>query len=155
MHLSYGDEGKCTIPYKEHLWNVARERKKIGLSHYLVEGAWNDEGVEDSALAKGLVPIWRHQFDLFYNHMRKDDIVVILVGWDSILGVAEVTGEPEPYDKKEEGKFFSHTRKVRWIKDYDFDKRHMITPVKGFINTLHMVEQGTERWTNLMTVKLP
>ncbi len=155
MHLSYGNEGKRTIPTIERLWNIAKKKNRIGLSHYLVEGFWNDEGVPELALTKGLPPKWRSQFDIFYNQMGKHDIVVILSGQDSILGVAKVTEEKPKYDLKLEGKFFSHYREISWERDYDFDERLMITPVKGFVNSLDRVKQGTERWANLMTVKLP
>lgn len=88
MHLSYeGDK-------REELWNYARENKCIGLDYpSLVKDDWNkisndkkEEWLEDGSLSH----TWRNQFDRFCNKMKKGDIVLVLSGCDSLLGIAEI-----------------------------------------------------------------
>lgn len=117
--------------------------------------AWDEESVRENAITEGLPAIWRNQFDLFYNRMRKHDTVIILVGWDSVLGIAKVMDEEPTYDDELEEDFFPHTRNIKWKCDYNFENRHMIPPVIGFVNTLHIVEEGTDRWRSLTAVRFP
>lgn len=155
MHLNYGDvfdHSEC-LHNREMLWKYARENKKIGLNHDFVEGSWYNESIRETAIAKGLPTIWSNQFDIFYNSMIKHDIVVILAGLDSILGVAEVKDEEPNYNPESEENFFPHTRKVCWIHEYTFGNRHMIPSVIGFVNTINRVEPDTERWRSLTAVR--
>lgn len=150
MHLSYGKNNRRNL-----LWNYAKKNNIVGLDlPYIVEDDWNK--VKELAKERGISRIWEKQFEIFYNEMGKDDIVVILAGWDSILGVAKVDDEYPEYNEKIriEEEFFEHFRKVRWLKAYNFDNCFRLrNPVKGFNNTLQKVKQGSKWWTSLVTTE--
>ncbi|VVB51548.1 Uncharacterised protein [uncultured archaeon] len=149
MHLSYGRNYK-----RELLWNYAKENKIIGLDlPNIVNGDWNKE--KESARERGISGIWEKQFDIWYNDMGKGDIVMILAGWKSILGVAEIDDNYPEYNQEfsVKEKFFEHIRRVNWIKKYDFDE--VPCQVKGFYNTLRKVERGSKWWTSLANIELP
>lgn len=152
MHLSHGKNDR-----REYLWNYAKDNEIIGLDHSYVTGNWKDNSVKNKAIAKGLSIIWQRQFDTFYNEMRPDDIVVILAGWTSILGVAKIPENNQAgFDKKfrEKDEFFEHfRRKVEWVRKYDFDK--VPCQIKGFYNTLSKVKRDTNRWKCLANINLP
>lgn len=147
MHLSYG-EGI----HRERLWNYAKNNNVIGLDYpRVVTDNWirTPEEVRDL-----LPPIWRKQFNMFCYEMVIGDIVVILEGWLSLLGIAEVlTTHRYRRELSETEMFFDHVRDVRWLKKYDFGEHpRLIHPLKGFLNTLHRVERGTKRWRILSTI---
>jgi len=149
MHLSYG-EG--SIENRKRLWNYAKENNVIGLDYPgVVTDDWSRTPEEMRRL---LPPIWRKQFDMFCNEMEIGDIVVILEGWLSLLGIAEVLKRHEyRRELSETRKFFDHVREVRWLKKYDFGEHPRLpNPVKGFLNTIHRVEHGTNRWRILSTI---
>lgn len=156
MHLSYGNNHR-----REPLWDYAKENEVIGLDlPGIVDDSWNKEKVKELARRKGISAIWEKQFDIFYE-MERCDIVMILSGWKSILGVAKVAdGEPK-YDKKlkKEENFFEHIREVSWLKKYDFDKPFVLQEDVTFYNTLKMVKQdtawGAKTWTSLVNIELP
>jgi hypothetical protein len=50
------------------------------------------------------------------------------------------------------GAFFDHVREVDWIRKYSFEDRLEIPSVKGFNNTLAIVEQCSKRWSKLVAV---
>jgi hypothetical protein len=155
MHLSYGYNNR-----REPLWDYAKREEVIGLNHYTVSDNWNKDKVKERARSKGISAIWEKQFELFYNDMGKDDIVVILAGWNYVLGVAKSKKDkPRPYNPKLEDIFFPHTREVSWLKEYDFDKPLMLQEEITFYNTLKKVNQdtvwGIETWKKLVNIELP
>jgi hypothetical protein len=90
--------------------------------------------------------------------MKKGDVVVILEGWHSLLGIARVDDDSHQYDKglsKKENlnRFFDHVRQVKWEVKYEYG-RHPKLPVliRGFNNALSRVEKGTKWW--LMLTKI-
>ncbi len=150
MHLSYGRNNY----QREILWDYAKKNKAIGLDlPNKVDGKWNNEKVRKLARNKGISSIWEKQFDIFYG-MRKGDIVMILSGWKSVLGVGKVEKDDEPkYDKKLSGKFFEHTKNVKWLKEYGFNE--VQCQVDGFYNTLRRIEPATKWWSSLTNIELP
>jgi len=144
MHLSYDGEDK------EPLWNYAKENNVIGLDY---PSEVNDDWNHVSESVKERVPrIWVKQFEMFCNQMREGDIVIILEGWHSILGIAEVEDRKYRYEQglSENGVFFDHIRRVKWIKKHDYGKHPKLPrPVRGFRNTLYRVERNTGRWSIL------
>lgn len=149
MHLSYG-RGKRHM--REPLWEYAKKNDIIGLDlPDLVNDDWNKV---KELVKERISGNWQRQFELFYNQMKKGDIVVILSGWKSVLGVAEVTDNKPKYDKKlkVEENFFEHVRGVSW---YPFDEPHVLKyQVIGFNNTLQKVERGTKWWASLATIEI-
>jgi hypothetical protein len=148
MHLSY--EGR----ERERLWNYAERREIIGLDHRDVNDDWNNvrESVEISR-------IWRKQFDMFCNEMKVGDLVLVLNGWDSLLGIAEVIEHRHQYDENLSSgiaeRFFNHIRKVRWIRDYEYANRLRLSqPIEGFNNTLSQVKPNTQRWSTLINLNI-
>lgn len=160
MHLSYGEDedGKKKI----ELWNFSTKKNLIGLdlTNY-VEDDWVK--VRDAAaekLKKDRLGIWTRQFDMFCEgttdfSLKTGDIVLVLDGWNFLLGIAEVatrhTYRPELASSRR-GAFFDHVREVKWIRKYGFEDRLEIPSVKGFDNTLAIVEQGSKRWSRLAAV---
>lgn len=165
MHLSYGKDitAKAKASSDERLWNYAKDKGFIGLSHHTVEGNWNENKVKESAKEKGISPYWEKQFDMFYE-VKTGDIMMILLGMKYILGVAKVENKPTKFKKELGGRgegFFQHIRKVNWNMEYTytFDKRRPLRKQVTFYNTLRRVKQdtkwGRETWTNLVNIKLP
>lgn len=155
MHLSYGNNYR-----REPLWDYAKKNKVIGLNHHTVIDNWNKDKVKELARRKGISAVWEKQFEMFYN-METGDIVMILSGWKSILGVAKVADDEPKYDKKlrVEENFFEHIREVSWLKKYNFDNPFPLPEQVTFYNTLKEVKQdtewGRETWTNLVNIELP
>jgi hypothetical protein len=82
MHLSYN--GK-----RRELWDFAKENNLIGLD---VPEIVTNDWLKIRQLAKSkLTNTWVRQFDIFCTEMQAGDIVIVLNGWDSILGIAELT----------------------------------------------------------------
>lgn len=145
MHLSYSGHNR------EPLWDYSKENKVIGLDlPNVVKDDWNK--VKESVRER-ISGIWEKQFEIFCNEMKTGDIVMILAGWDSILGVADVQDDEYQYNRELRLRdiFFDHFRKVHWLKENNFDERLRLRyPVNGFNNTLHKVEKDTKWWTNLV-----
>lgn len=147
MHLSYDGQNR------ESLWNYAKENNVIGLDYPdVVREEWNRvrQSVKDR-----LPRIWVKQFDMFCHEIRSGDIVVILEGWHSLLGIAEVLrGYRYRRGLSEDETFFDHVRQVRWLKKYDYGQHPRLPyPINGFRNTLYKVNSGTRRWLNLSTIE--
>jgi len=152
MHLSYNGRER------ERLWKYAKEEELIGLDHPgKVYDDWKElrsEIIRD----KRLPPIWIKQFDTICYQMKKGDIVVILEGWHSWLGIAEVTDDchnyrPDINNKNNPRGFFDHIRNVRWRVAHEYGKQPGLpNHVIGFNNTLYRVEKGTNRWKLLATI---
>ena len=151
MHLSY-KHGKDV----ERLWNYAKDNNLIGLDP-LIEllGEWNEvkETVKDR-----MSRIWINQMEMFVNEMKLNDIVVILEGWHSLLGVVEELKECE-YRRElssRRGVFFDHVRPVaKWRRKYDYGEHPELPErVKGFNNTLSKVEHGSKRWSILTDMEI-
>jgi len=145
MHLSY--EGR----ERERLWDYARQNDIVGLSHSSVNEDY--DRIRDS-VRDDLSPIWRKRFDMFCDEMLLGDIVVILDGWNFLLGVARVI-RGHSYEEELSEDFFDHVREVEWLRQYDFSKRpRMSHPVRGFLNTLYKVMRNTRRWRILSTIEV-
>ena len=83
MHLSY--EGK----ERRRLWDFANKNNLIGLDyHTVVKNDWDEvrDNVKDQ-----LPGIWVKQFDIFCYELEKYDIILVMNGWLSLLGIAEIT----------------------------------------------------------------
>jgi len=96
---------------------------------------------------------------MFCNEMKKGDIVLILSGWDSLLGVAEIIESRYQYDRNLSERivepFFDHVRQVRWDRKYEYASRLTIPqPIRGFNNTLYRVEPPTRRWLILENLEI-
>lgn len=152
MHLSYdGAE-------REPLWNYAREHNIIGISHREV---WDYDWTKAPESVKNRISkFWQNQLNIFTKDIDNNDIVVILNGWDSILGIAENIG---PYKYKKElarfkpgyDDFFCYTRDVQWRIEYDYNHRYeLISPLYGFNNAISKVEKSDKRWTKLANLDL-
>jgi len=153
MHLTYG--GYC----KEWLWNYAKENNIIGMSHRDVfKYDWKKA---PEPVKNCLSGIWNKQLDTFCNEMEKDDIVVMLDGWSSILGIAEQLGKYEykpefarydPYN----GDFFCYTRRVlEWKKVYNYNEGLKLpNPIAGFNKTITKVEYNGKFWKNFITLEI-
>lgn len=145
MHLSYNGYRR------EELWNFAVDKNIIGLDHRYVKGNWTD--VRSKLMGKLTKP-WIRQFDILCHEMDERDIVLIINGWDSLLGVVEIVDSEHEYDPKLKGVFFDHIRNVKWIMKYDYDSRKILPYLlEGFNNTLSCVTPNSRRWkilTNLI-----
>jgi len=142
MHLSWGRNYR-----RKELWDFARRKKIIGLDHRNVPGDWPT--VKDRV--KNLSGHWINQFDMLCEDMGpksidNGDIVVLMAGWDYVLGIGMVIG-PHRYDitYRNREEFFDHVRPVEWILEYDYEKRKKI-PRVVFDKTLLRIEKGDERW---------
>lgn len=149
MHLSYNGRER------RRLWEFARRDNLIGLSmsDYVTDD-WNR--VRDTA--KDLLPpIWVRQFDMFCNEMKINDIVLVLNGWDSLLGIAKIAKHHYQYDfdlSQGDDSFFDHVREVEWNLEREYDKRLALPqPIRGFNNTLSKIEPRTHRWSILSRLR--
>lgn len=148
MHLSYGGaRGE-----RKRLWNYAKENNVIGLDY---PDTVRDDWVKVRESVKRLLPnIWVRQFDMFCSQMHVGDIVVVLNGWNSLLGVAEITEPRHKFDVRLSGTeasgFFDHIRQVKWIRKREYINRLTLPqPIKGFNNTLSRVAPESQRWSIL------
>ena len=150
MHLSYdGAE-------KEPLWKYAREHNIIGISHREV---WEYDWIKAPESVKNRISeLWQNQLNIFSKRIEKNDTVIVLNGWDSILGITENIG---PYKYKKElshfkpvnGDFFCYIREVQWRKEYDYNQRYKLrNPLYGFNNTISKVKKDDKRWTKLVNL---
>ena len=110
MHLSYNGAER------ERLWNYAKDNNVIGLdAPRYVKGSWLD--VRETA-KKSLESGWIRQFDVFCDvdkrGIHRHDIVMVLNGMKSVLGIAKVAEAFHIYDKRLSANemFFDHIRKV-------------------------------------------
>lgn len=144
MHLSYNGS------QREELWNYAKEEDLIGLdAPRIVRDNWSR--VRESVKGK-LSKTWVRQFDILCSEMVVGDIVLVLNGWNSLLGIAEILGRRHGYDKdlSKNKTFFDHVRQVRWIRKYEYANRKALPePLKGFNNTLSRVTPSSPRWSIL------
>jgi len=148
MHLSY-DGGE-----RERLWNYAKENNLIGLDAPMA--VTNDWGRIRESAKKLLSKRWVNQFDLFCG-MNKGDIVLVLDGWDFLLGIGKVTENHHHYEAKlsAERIFFDHIRRVRWIVQHEYNERFRLPRrLHGFNNALTQVRVGTEHWLDLADTQI-
>lgn len=118
MHLAYGPGREKE---RERLWNYAKQNKLIGLDlPRTVMKNWNEMSDSAKLSLRSERPIWGKQFDTFCNEMKMNDLVLVLNGWDSLLGSAEISEARHQYDKSlseaSHGPFFDHIRRVKWIR---------------------------------------
>ncbi|MEM2506001.1 MAG: hypothetical protein QXF61_03020 [Nitrososphaeria archaeon] len=147
VHLSYNGKNR------EKLWNFAKENSLIGLD---LPGIVYDDWLKiRNSVARRVSKTWIRQFDTFCTEMQVGDVVIVLNGWDSVLGVAEITRDRHEYNRIFSDKqiFFDHIRKVKWLKTNEYNARQKLpTQLKGFNNTLSKVTPKSKRWellTNL------
>jgi len=149
MHLSYNGQRR------EELWSYARANRMIGLdAPRIVRDSWTN--VRESA-ERHLGPTWVRQFDTFCNEMLVGDLVLALNGWDSLLGVAEIIEPKHIYDRtlSDTETFFDHIRRVKWIRQYEYNRRRMLPePLRGFNNTLSKINLGSSRWQMLVNLAI-
>jgi len=150
MHLNYSHRKN-----EEELWNFASAKRLIGLQHRKVDSDWMKIRTKN---IKGLTKDWRTQFNYLCeginaNSMENGDIVLVLCGMDSLVGVAEIIGDHKfrPYLADV---FFDHVRRVRWIKAYTYEDKLNIPDVEGFSRTLTIVKKGSNRWSKLGEINL-
>ena len=89
--------------------------------------------------------------------IMKGDLVLVLEGWSHLLGLAKVKSDHSYRPKLASGRggaFFDHVREVEWIKQHDFEGRPKTPSVKGFNNTLSIVEKSSNRWSKLGTISI-
>lgn len=148
MHLSY--EGK----ERKELWSYAKEHSLIGVSHPFITEDWKI----DRDYSKKAVPFtWYKQFEMFCKKMETGNIVLVLKGVDSLLGIAEIVEPSYCFDGSISGDncepFFDHIRKVKWHRTYSYDEPlKLAEPIKGFVNILSVVKPETRRWQVLGNV---
>ena len=140
MHLSW--DGK----QRRRLWNYAKQNKIIGLSQWNVDVDWEKAS---SRIKNSVSNIWKSQFDYFCS-MEKGEIVVIMNGFDSILGVAEININQHDFDLDLADIFFDHYREVKWIREYEYDKRKYLKNPITFRNTLALIDEYSKRWSSLL-----
>jgi len=149
MHLSYnGDK-------REELWNYAKGKNLIGLdAPGIVTKDWIK--VRESA-KRSLGRTWTRQFDILCTEMLAGDLVLVLNGWDSLLGIAEIVGNRHNYDRKlsDTHTFFNHIRQVKWVKKHEYANRQTLPePLQGFNNTLSKVTPSSPRWSLLTDLNI-
>jgi len=145
MHLSYDGEER------KRLWNYAKDNNIIGLSHRNVSDGWTRvRKTARNLIGRG----WVRQFDTFCG-MQKGDVVMILNGQDSVLGVAIVTRSSYRYDEDLDDVFFDHTRSVEWNTKFEYeDRKELPRPLYGFSHTLSRVTKSSPRWRMLTNLDL-
>ncbi len=152
MHLSWGKNYR-----REELWDFARRKGIIGLDHPDVPGDW---AKVKNKVNNRLSNQWVKQFDMFCENMcpksiDNDDIVVMMAGWDHVMGVGKVIG-PHRYDTvyRSREEFFNHVRPVEWLLEYDYGRIKQI-PCIYFNNTLARIEKkGSKCWPVLSNIDL-
>jgi hypothetical protein len=157
MHLSYGEGTNEDI--REH-WEFGRASNLIGLDRKDVNHDWNDFSDSEKKSFGSANPNWYRQFEVFCNEMTKGDIVVIMAGLDSILGVGEISRNDYYYCPlfKTERTFFDHVRNVLWKKTWDYDDSKgspkLTKPLMIFKDTLRKVTQKSKFWDILCDTEL-
>lgn len=151
MHLSYNGA------QRERLWNYSKAHNIIGISHRKI---FKYDWVKAPKARNFISGLWAKQLDTFCFEIENDDIVVIMDGWNSVLGIAEDLGDykyrPElarfhPYN----GDFFCYTRQVgNWVKRYNYgDGYQLKSQLIGFNNTISKLDDGGKWWTSLITTE--
>jgi len=153
MHLSYGT---WTEEDRREHWNYARDHSLIGLDlPKEVPKDWNEMSDSEKQTLRSQRPNWFHQFEMFCNEMRVNDLVVVANGWDSLLGIGKVNQSKYEYRKELRGIFFDHVRSVRWDRAQDYDERIQLSSrLDGFDRTLLRVKANTRYWEILSNVDL-
>jgi hypothetical protein len=155
MHLAYGAGREKE---RERLWNYAKQNELIGLDLTNdVRNDWNEVSDSVKRSLRSRRPVWVEQFDTFCNEMKIYDLVMILNGWDSLLGIAEISEPCHRYNRSlsevSGGPFFDHVRRVKWTRAWDYYRRLILPePVKGFNNTLFKVKTHTRFWSILTNI---
>ena len=151
MHLSYNGRKR------EKLWNYAKDNDLIGLdAPGIVKENWAEARKKESVRMQ-LGDTWIRQFDTFCFEMGVGDIVAVLSGWDSLLGIAEIVTSKHEHDRKlsDSGEFFDHVRHVKWVKKYDYANRKTLSePLVGFNNTVSKVTPRSPRWPILTSLNI-
>ncbi|MEM3700081.1 MAG: hypothetical protein QXL57_04345 [Candidatus Bathyarchaeia archaeon] len=153
MHLSYGT---LTEEDRRMRWNYAKNHSLIGLDlPEEVPKDWNQMSNSEKQRLRSRRPNWFHQFEIFCNEMRINDLVVVVNGWDSLLGIGKVNQSRYEYRKELRDIFFDHVRSVEWDRAQDYDERIQLSPtLSGFNRTLLRVKANTKFWTILSNVNL-
>ena len=151
MHLSYNGNKR------EELWNYAKDNNLIGLdAPGIVTENWTEARKRES-VRRQLGVTWIRQFDTFCFEMGVGDLVLVLCGWDSLLGVAEIVRRKHRYDRELSAseKFFDHVKPVKWIKKYEYANRERLAePLVSFNNTVSKVTPRSRRWSALTSLIL-
>ena len=149
MHMSYNGSKQ------QELWEFAKNNDVIGLDFpRYVKDNWLR--VREWAM-RFVGKTWTRQFDVFCSEMGAHDIVLVLKGWDSLLGVAEIADSEHTYDESlsKTEQFFDHTRRVEWIKAYEYeDAQPLPKPLRGFNNALSKVMPQSKRWKTLTNINI-
>ena len=153
MHLSFNGQ------QREDLWKYAQEHDVIGLDYpRIVDRNWN---FFNKQLMLPKHKVWFKQFEMFCNEMPREDnaLVIVVSGWDSILGIGRIHQAQYQYDKRlsDDGIFFDHYMKIKWLPKYskNYADRIMLDQrLSGFNRTLIKVEPGTRFWEILSEVDL-
>lgn len=161
MHLS--DNGKD----RERLWKHAKDNSVIGLDSVteVPRPYWEMSDSEKQSL-RLRHPILFNEFEMFCNEMpyEKDALVVVMNGWDSILGIGRIKLSRCDYKKEwseregsEKPIFFDHVMSIKWEPKYthSYNQRQVLeTPLKGFNRILLKVKRNTKFWIALSDVEL-
>ena len=149
MHMSYNGTRE------QELWDYAKNNNVIGLDFpRYVKDDWSR--VREWA-TRFVGKTWTRQFDVFCNEMTVHDIVIVLKGWDSLLGVAEITDPGHTYDRNlsKSEQFFDHTKTVEWIRAYEYEEAQPLRkPLRGFNNALSKVMPQSTRWKMLTNANI-
>jgi len=153
MHLSYGT---WTEDDREEHWNYARDNSLIGLDlPKEVPKNWNEMSDSEKQSLRLQRPNWFGHFEMFCNEMKVDDLVVVVSGQKSFLGIGKVNKAKYEHRKELRGTFFDHVRSVKWVVAQNFDNRIQLSmSLKGFDRTLLRVKVNTRFWEILSNVDL-
>jgi hypothetical protein len=92
-----------------------------------------------------LTRTWRRQFTQFVN-LENGEYVVVVDGQRHLLGIGIVRDPPTYKYRPDLGEsFFRHVRKVRWLVDYEWQKRPPVR-IPGFRNTIVRVNDRSMFW---------
>lgn len=156
MHLSYGTG---TDEDRREYWEFGRDSNLIGLDRLGVEMDWNDKTEDEKKAFFFEDRTWHRQFEMFCNQMTKGDLVVIMAGLDSILGIGRVSRTDYYYCPKfkDDRIFFDHVRNMRWIKVWDYDDKNrpkLAGPLMIFSDTLRRITAKSEFWDILTNTEI-
>lgn len=152
MHLSYG---AGTDEDKEKHWEFGKSSNLIGLDRTDINQDWNDLGEDEKETFRSSNPNWYRQFETFCNKMTKDDIVVVMAGLDSILGIGLITRHDYFYCPKfkTDRTFFDHVRNISWITAWDYKSNNrpfLSEPLMIFNDTLRRVAPNSSFWNAII-----
>jgi hypothetical protein len=156
MHLSYGTG---TDEDRRKYWNFGKDSNLIGLDRLDVNTDWNDKTEAEKKKYGSQDPTWYRQFEMFCNKMTKGDLVVVMAGLDSILGIGKVSKADYYYCPKfkEDKSFFDHVRNIRWGKIWNYDNKHrpkLPEPLMIFSDTLRCITTKSKFWKVLYNADL-